>query len=108
MNDGFSGPDPELLQLFDEARAHGSAGLPAGAHDEAFVAAIMAKVRGARRRRVVARASVTVLIVVLGAILAPYVAQATVAITGGVLLYYQMGCACAALIAWRIARRRFA
>ena len=99
MSDISSGLDPELLQLFDD-------GSPSvNTHDEAFVAAIMPKLRRARRRRLVARLIVTTVIVVLGALLAPYAAQATLAVAGGVTLYYPVGCVCAVLVAWRTARR---
>ena len=92
------GLDPELLQLFDLAPAGGSSA-------EAFIAAVMVRLRGARRRRLLARSSVTMLIIVSGALLAPYVAQVTLEIASRVTLYYPVACVCAALIAWRIARR---
>jgi hypothetical protein len=101
---GPSGLDPELLQLFDVAPAHGP-GPSIDPHDEAFVAAIMVKLRAARRRRLLARLIVTTLIIVSGALLAPYAAQVTLEIASWVTLYYPVACGCAALIAWRIARR---
>ena len=97
---GPSGLDPELLELFDQAPSVGTA-------DEAFVGAMLVKLHRARRRRLLARVFLTTMIIVLGALVAPYVAQATLTIADWVTLYYPAGCACAVLIAWRIARRRF-
>lgn len=91
--------DPELLQLFDESTSVNS-------HDEAFVAAMMVKLHPARRRGLLARLIVTTLIIVSGALLAPYIARATLTIAGWVTLYYPLAYVCAPLIAWRIARRR--
>jgi peptidoglycan/LPS O-acetylase OafA/YrhL len=100
MNDISSGLDPDLVRLFDEAPA-------VDRHDEAFVGAMLVKLHRARRRRLLARLLATSAIVVLGALLAPYVAQATLTVAGWVTLYYPVGYTCAALIAWRIARRQF-
>ena len=100
------GIDPDLLQRFDEALAHGSSGPPIDTHDEAFVGAVLARLNRARRARLLARSVFTGVIIVLGAFLAPYVAQATLTVMGSVALY-PVGCGCAALIAWRSARRRF-
>jgi hypothetical protein len=95
-----SGLDPELLQLFDRASS-------VSTEDEAFVRVVLVKLRRARRRRLLARWTTTTAIIVSGALLAPHVAQATLTIADWVTLYYPVGCVCAALIAWRIARRGF-
>jgi hypothetical protein len=100
------GLDPDLLQLFDEALAHGSSGPPIATHDEAFVDALLARLHRARRARLLARSIITAAIIVLSAFLAPYVAQATLTVMGSAALY-PVGCGCAALIAWRSAGRRF-
>lgn len=99
MND-LSPLDPELLQLFDEAPS-------AGTDDAAFVGAMLMKLQRARRRRLLARVFVNTVIIAVGALLAPYVAQATLSVANWMTLYYPVVCVCAALIAWRIARRRF-
>lgn len=96
---GRSGLDPELLQLFDDAP-------PVGTDDEAFVGVMLIKLRHARRRRLLTRLITTVAIIVAGALLAPYVAQATLIVAGWVTIYSPLACLCAALIAWRIARRK--
>jgi hypothetical protein len=95
-----SGLDPELLQLFDRASS-------VSTEDEAFVRVVLVKLRRARRGGLIARLITTTAIIVAGAPLAPYVAQATLTIADWVTLYYPVGCVCAALIAWRIARRGF-
>ncbi len=94
------GLDPELLQLFDQTSS-------AGADDEAFIRAMLVRLHRARRRRLLARVLLTTSIIAAGAILAPYVAQATLTVADWVTLYYPVGYVCAALLAWRIARRQF-
>ena len=96
---GPSELDPELLQLFDESTS-------VNPHDEAFVAAMMVKLHRARRGRLLARLIATTLIIWSGALLAPYIARATLTIDGWATLYYPVAYVCAVLIAWRIARRR--
>jgi hypothetical protein len=91
------GLDPALIDLFDAAAA-------VGAHDEAFVSATLLKLEKARRTRFFVRLIVTATIVASAAVLAPYVAQVT--LTAMDSLISPIGCACAALIAWRMARRR--
>ena len=107
MND--AGLDPELLRLFDEAPT------PAP-HEEAFVTTTIAGLERARRVRLVRRITGTAVILIAAAIIAPYVAQLTLTVMGwlldhlpqtGVALISPIGCVCAALIAWRIARRQF-
>ena len=87
--------DPELLRLFEEAPTP-----PEGT----FVAATIARLESARRARLVRRLIGTVIVMVLAAAIAPYVAQITLTTLASPIGY---GCVCAALIAWRIARRRF-
>lgn len=103
------GLDPELLHLFDSAT-------PVDTNDEAFVRVMLARIGAARRARWFLRLALTAIIVVVGAILAPYVAEATLTTVdwlvehlpeAGMALVSPIGCVCAALIAWRIARRRF-
>jgi hypothetical protein len=101
MNDiSRDGLDPDLIRLFDEAPL-------ADTHDEAFIATLLVKLRKAQRARLVGRSIVIAMIIALGALAAPYVAQATLTIMGSVALYPVAGCVCAALLAWRIAHRRF-
>jgi len=97
-SDRAAGLDPDLLRLFDEASVD--------THDEAFVAAMLGRLQRARRARLLMRLILTAAIIVVGALVAPYVAQATLTVMGSFALY-PAGCACAALIAWRSARRRF-
>jgi len=103
------GLDRNLLRLFDSAS-------PAARDDEAFVSITLARLKRVQRTRLVLRLALTVIIVATGAILAPYVARATLTIMDwwleylpetGMALASPIGCVCAALIAWRIARRRF-
>jgi hypothetical protein len=106
MND--AGLDPELLRLFDAA-------VPAP-HEGAFVATTIARLERARRARLIRRFAGTAIVLIAAAIVAPYVAQLTLTATDwlldhlpqtGVALASPIGCVCAALIAWRIARRQF-
>jgi|KBSMisStaDraftv2_1062788.scaffolds.fasta_scaffold113045_2 CHASE2 domain-containing sensor protein len=94
-----AGLDPELLELFDQAPL-------VATDDEAFVGVMLTRLRHARRRSLLARLITTLAIIVSGALLAPYVAQATLIIAGWVTLYSPLAGLCTALIAWRIARRR--
>ncbi len=103
------GLDPNLLRLFDAAPA-------VSANDEAFVNVTLAKLKKVRRTHLFLRLALTVIIVAMGAILAPYVAEATLTTVDwlmgylpetGMALASPIGCVCAALIAWRIARRQF-
>ena len=97
---GPAGLDPELLELFDQASS-------ARTDDEAFIGAMLVRLHRARRGRLLVRVFVTAVIIVLGAFFAPYVAQATLTVASWVTLYYPVGCVCAALVAWHIARHRF-
>ena len=105
MND--AGLDPDLLRLFAEAPTP-----PEGT----FVAATIAKLESARRARLIPRLAGTIVILVVAAIVAPYVAQQTLIAMDwltdrlpetGAALASPIGCVCAAVIAWRIARRQF-
>ena len=96
--------DPNLLSLFEEANA--------SFHDEAFVSATLTRLARQRRRRLIGRCAATALVMLIGALVAPYVALATLTIASwlveqlppaGVAL---ASCACATLLAWRIARRQ--
>jgi len=97
------GLDPDLIQLFDAANAP--------PHAEAFVSAMLTKLAAARRARLIRRCISIAVVMVLGALLAPYVAQATVTTAGWVAerlstaVLAIASCACATLIAWRTARR---
>ena len=101
------GLDPELTRVFD------------GAHTplagEAFVSATLLKLRKARRAGLARRSAVLAIVMALSACIAPYVAQATLLAAGWLsdrlpaaelVLVSPLGCVCAALIAWRLARRR--
>ena len=95
------GLDPSLIELFDAAAA-------VGTNDEAFVRATLLELAKARRTRLAVRLIVTALIVAGAAVLAPYVARVTLTALDSAMdsLTSPIGCGCAALIAWRIARRR--
>jgi len=103
------GLDPELLCLFDEAEAPPEEGI--------FVTATIARLEKARRTAFLGKLAATLVVMVLGAAIAPYVARTTLTAMGwlldqlsqagvGVALVFPIGCVCAALLAWRIARRR--
>jgi hypothetical protein len=104
------GLDPGLVRLFDAAGA-------VETHNEAaFVSELLVELEKARRARLLVRLVVTTIIVITGAILAPYVARTTLTVMEwlvaslpqtGMALASPVGCVCAALIAWRIAHRRF-
>jgi hypothetical protein len=101
---GDDGLEPDLMRLFDEAAAP--------AQPEAFVNAMWTKLAAARRARLIRRCTRVATPMVLAALLAPYVAQATVAITGWIAeqlpaaVLVIASCACATLIAWRTAHRQ--
>jgi hypothetical protein len=106
MSDGPEGLDPELTRMFDAARA------PLA--EEAFVRATLLELRKARRAWLARRSAILAIALVLSAWVAPYVAQATLLAAGwlserlpgaGLALVSPLGCVCAALIAWRVARR---
>ncbi|HEY6925079.1 MAG TPA: hypothetical protein VI653_16510, partial [Steroidobacteraceae bacterium] len=82
---GPSGLDPELLQLFDQAPS-------VTPNDEAFVGTLLVRVRRARRGRLLARLFATMAIIVSGAFLAPYVAQATLMIADRMTVYSPVVC----------------
>jgi len=86
--------DPDLLRLFEEAPT------PA---EGTFVAATIARLERARRARLGWRLMGTAIILVLAAVIAPYIAQITLTTLASPIGY---ACVCAALIAWRIARRQ--
>jgi hypothetical protein len=94
--------DPYLTRLFDEADAP--------AHADAFVRATLEKLARARRRRLIARCASVATLMLAGALLAPSVAQVTLIVTSWLAeqlpaTVLALGsCACAALLAWRIAR----
>ena len=106
MSDGSEGLDPELTRMFDRAQ-------PPLA-EEAFVSATLLELRKARRAWLARRSAILAIALVLGACIAPYVAQATLLAAGWLserlpaaelALISPLGCVCAALIAWRVARR---
>jgi len=103
------GLDPELLQLFDAA----SQQTPLTAPDE-FVAATLQQMRLGARARLIRRCVAVAVILALGAILAPFIAATTLDAVSWMMdhltvtemtLLSPLACACAALLAWRIAHR---
>jgi hypothetical protein len=112
-----NGLDPELLELFDttarrEAGAPGdrSAGPATGA---AFVNSLRLKIQQQRRLRLLWQIAGLAAILVIGAFLAPQVAQQTLAAAGwfterlpatGGAFVSPIGYLCASLLAWRVAR----
>jgi hypothetical protein len=130
--DDDEGLDPELMELFDAAKAQASdgtnaaaggiltpvaaAGLVIGAPSaDAFVASLLSRMQRTRRLRLTRQIAGLAIILTGCAFLAPYVAQQTLfaaswltnqlPATETALLLSQLACACAALLAWRIARR---
>jgi hypothetical protein len=108
--DDDEGIDPELTQLFDEANAETLASITG----DAFVTSVLSGMQRARRLRLLRQITGLTAIMVLSAFVAPYVAQQTLVAAGwftdqlpatGTALLSPIGCVCAALIAWRIARR---
>jgi hypothetical protein len=106
------GLDPELLQLFDGAKIQ-TARIGAPSPD-AFVASVRSAMQRTRRRRLARQIAGLTIILTAGAFLAPYVAQQTLLAADclvdqlpamGVALLSPIGCLCAALLAWGIARR---
>jgi hypothetical protein len=109
--DDDEGLDPELIQLFDAAKAPAAAGAPITA--DAFVASVLLSMQRTRRLRLIRQIAGLAIILICGAFLAPYVAQQTLLVADwfttqlpatGMALASPIGCVCAALIAWRIAR----
>lgn len=103
------GLDPQLLQLFDAASQQTARAAP-----DYFVAATLLKMKLGARARLIRRCGAVAVIMTLGAILAPFIAAATLDAASwmvehlpvaGMTLLAPLGCACAALLAWRIARR---
>jgi hypothetical protein len=106
--DDDEGLDPGLIQLFDAARTQ--APLPAS---HAFVASVLLSMQRTRRLRLIRQLAGLAIILVCSAFLAPYVAQKTLLAADwftnqlpatGTALLSPIGCVCAALLAWRIAR----
>lgn len=104
--DDNEGLDPELLELFDSAKTPAAAGTP-------FVASVLLRMQRTRRLRLVRQSAGLAIILVSSAFLAPYVAQQTLFVADwftnqlpatGMALASPIGCVCAALLAWRIAR----
>ncbi len=101
---GGSGLDPRLIQLFEAADTPRD--------PEAFVGAMLEKLRTARRKRFFQRCLTIVIFMSVGALLAPFVAQATLIAASWLAerlpdtVLALASCVCAALLAWRIARRQ--
>jgi len=89
----------DLQRLFDDASS-----LPP---DEQFVQTTLGNIRRARRQQLIHKLLTAGLVTTAGAVVAPFVAEATLTTTSyltteaGAIL----ACACATLITWRIARR---
>lgn len=103
--DDDEGLDPELIQLFDATKAP-AAGAP-------FVASVLLSMQRTRRLRLIRQIAGLAIILICSAFLAPYVAQQTLLAADwftnqlpatGTALLSPIGCVCAALLAWRIAR----
>lgn len=121
QDDGEEGLDPGLMQLFDAAKRdalmapHKRAPLaaPAPASGDAFVAAVVLRMQQTRRLRLIRQITGLALILVLTALLAPYVATQTFLIADwftnqlpatGMALLSSIGCLCGALFAWSVSR----
>jgi hypothetical protein len=104
--DEDDGLDPELVQLFDSAAA------PEPTAGAAFVSSLLLKMQHARRLRLVRQAAGVIIVMVVSAFLAPYVAQQTLRVAGwlaerlpatDVAVVSPILCVLA-LIAWRMTR----
>jgi hypothetical protein len=104
--DDDEGLDPELIQLFDTTKTQAAA-------QDAFVASVLLSMQRTRRLRLIRQIAGLAIILIASAFLAPYVAQQTLFVADwftnqlpatGVALVSPIGCVCAALLAWRIAR----
>lgn len=109
--DDDEGLDPELIQLFDAAKAPTAVGAPIAG--DAFIAAVLLSMQRTRRLRLIRQVAGLAIILISSAFLAPYVAQQTLLVADwftnqlpatGTALVSPIGCVCAALLAWRIAR----
>jgi hypothetical protein len=104
--DDDEGLDPELIQLFDAAKAPAAVGAP-------FVASVLLSMQRTRRLRLIRQVAGLAIVLISSAFLAPYVAQQTLFVAAwftnqlpatGMALVSPIGSVCAALLAWRIAR----
>ena len=104
--DEDDGLDPELTQLFDSAAA------PQPAGGAAFVSSLLLKMQHTRRLRLVRQAAGVMIVMVVSAFLAPYVAKQTLRVAGwlaerlpatDVGMVSPILCVLA-LIAWRMTR----
>jgi hypothetical protein len=109
--DEEEGLDPELIQLFDAAKAPAAVGASVAA--DAFIAAVLLSMQRTRRLRLIRQRTGLAIILISSAFLAPYVARQTLLVADwftnqlpatGMALVSPIGCVCAALLAWRIAR----
>ena len=108
-DDHDEGLDPDLTKLFDaddspEPVATGTA----------FVSSVLLEIQRARRLRLARQVATVTVIMVIGAFLAPYVAEQTIQAAGwladrlpatGSTFVAPIGYVCASLIAWRVAVR---
>jgi hypothetical protein len=111
--DDDEGLDPELIQLFDTAKTHAPISAPVAKTADAFVASVLSSMQRTRRLRLIRQVAGLAIILISSAFLAPYVAQQTLIVADwftnqlpatGTALLSPIGCVCAALLAWRIAR----
>jgi hypothetical protein len=120
--DDDEGLDPGLIQLFDAAKtqaavhappASGRVSVSVAKSGDAFVASVLLSMQRTRRLRLLRQIAGLAIILFSSAFLAPYVAQQTLLAADwftnqlpatGTALLSPMGCVCAALLAWRIAR----
>ena len=121
-DDDDDGLDDELAQLFDTAAGREAAAPvavpPGGAKREAadsamFVKSVMLQIQRRRRLRLLWQIAGLAATLVIGAVLAPQVAQQTLIAAGwfterlpatGYAFVSPLGYLCASLIAWRMAR----
>lgn len=101
---GDGGLDRELIRLFDEADPP--------SHPDAFVSAMLVKVEAARHARLMRRCIGVAVLMLAGALVAPYMAHTTLRAANWVVeklpeaVLAIASCACAALLAWRTALRQ--
>ena len=111
--DDDEGLDPELIQLFDAAKTRAAVSAPVVKTADAFVASVLLSMQRTRRLRLIRQVAGLAIILISSAFLAPYVAQQTLLVADwftnqlpatGMALLSPIGCVCAALLAWRVAR----
>lgn len=113
-DDGADGLDPELLQLFDQAATTPPSTTPGAVSTEAFTSSLLLKMQRARRLRLLGQIAGVATTLLVGAFLAPQVAQQTLLIAAWLTdrqseptttFIWPLAYMCTSLVIWRIGRR---